>query len=225
MLLIFDLDGTLLNTINDLGEACNHTLAAFHYPTHPLEDYPHLVGNGVNRLIFRALPEEARTKADIQEMRQTFVQYYDLNNTRHTHPYEGIPALLRQLKTDGHHLAVASNKYEQATLNLINHYFPQLFDCVMGETPARERKPAPDIVFDIIKQVYGSTRIPADDILYIGDSDVDIQTAKNAGVRMSAVSWGFVAYDKLLQLNPDYIVDNTGQLYQLILSLSKHNNQ
>ena len=137
MLVIFDLDGTLLNTIADLGTACNHALKALGYPTHSLDEYPRLVGNGVNKLIERALPAEAKTSCNrthelIQRMRSEFIPYYNAHNLDLTRPYEGIVEMLGALKADGHRLAVASNKYQEATAKLVAHFFPETFDVVYG---------------------------------------------------------------------------------------------
>ena len=115
MLIIFDLDGTLINTIDDLGQACNYALQACGFATHKIEDYPRLVGNGINKLIERALPEEHRNEATVLRLREYFVPFYDEHNCDLTRPYEGIPELLHTLKEAGHILAVASNKYQAAT--------------------------------------------------------------------------------------------------------------
>ena len=115
MVIIFDLDGTLLNTIDDLGYACNYALGKTGYPTHPIGEYPRMVGNGINNLIRRALPEPERTEENILRVRAFFVPYYDAHNCDYTRPYEGIVDLLKALKAEGHQLAVASNKYQAAT--------------------------------------------------------------------------------------------------------------
>ena len=150
MLLIFDLDGTLINTIDDLGQACNHALSACGFPTHKIEDYPRLVGNGINKLIERALPEEHRNEATMLRLREHFVPFYDQHNCDLTRPYDGIPELLQTLKAAGHTLTVASNKYQAATEKIVAHYFPNTFDVVLGERVGVPRKPDPQIVWDIL---------------------------------------------------------------------------
>ena len=150
MIIIFDLDGTLINTISDLGQACNHALAACGFPTHKIEDYPRLVGNGINKLIERALPEEHRQEKTVLQVREYFVPYYDEHNCDLTHPYEGIPELLHALKTAGHQLAVASNKYQAATEKIVAQLFPGIFDIVLGERENVARKPDPQIVWDVV---------------------------------------------------------------------------
>ena len=148
MLLIFDLDGTLINTIDDLGQACNHALSACGFPTHKIEDYPRLVGIGINKLIERALPEEHRNEATVLRLREHFVPFYDQHNCDLTRPYDGIPELLQTLKAAGHTLAVASNKYQAATEKIVAHFFPNTFDVVLGERAGIPRKPDPQIVWD-----------------------------------------------------------------------------
>ena len=209
-LVIFDLDGTLLNTIADLGEACNYALQQHHFPTHKAEDYPRLVGNGVNKLLERALPEGHKDEATIMALREDFIPFYNEHNRVHTCPYEGILELLRQLKSQGCKLAVASNKYQAATDTLIRHYFgSDLFDVVLGERMGVPRKPDPQIVFDIL----AATECHADETLYIGDSDVDMQTAANAGLRKVACTWGFCTRDKLLTFKPEYIAETPADIF------------
>ena len=128
MTVIFDLDGTLLNTIDDLGYACNYALGKTGYPTFPIEAYPAKVGNGINNLIRRALPESERLEENVLRVREYFVPYYNAHNCDYTRPYEGIPELLAALKAQGCQLAVASNKYQAATEKIVNPFFPGVFD-------------------------------------------------------------------------------------------------
>lgn len=207
LIIIFDLDGTLLNTIDDLGYACNYALAKMGYPTHPIESYPAKVGNGINNLIRRALPETQRTEANILRVREYFVPFYNEHNCDYTRPYKGVPELLAKLKTEGHLLAVASNKYQTATEKIVTHFFPRVFDAILGEREGIERKPNPQIVFDIIDSLTrkaGLTTKPS--ILYLGDSLVDYETAKNANVPFVACSWGFVARQTLVQAGIEHII-------------------
>jgi len=205
MTLIFDLDGTLLNTIDDLGYACNHALEKAHYPTYPIEAYPAKVGNGINNLIRRALPETERTEENVLRVREYFVPYYNAHNCDYTRPYDGIQELLKTLKAQGHKWAVASNKYQAATEKIVTHFFPDMFDVILGEREGIERKPNPQIVFDILRCLPGET-------LYIGDSLVDFETAKNANVPFVACSWGFVSRDKLVDAGIAHIVDKPALL-------------
>ena len=219
MLLIFDLDGTLLNTIADLGTACNHALQALGYPTHSIEEYPHLVGNGVNKLIERALPAAAKTSEEqmhalILQMRAEFIPFYNAHNLDLTRPYEGITETLQALKASGYRLAVASNKYQEATAKVVAHFFPDTFDVVFGERVGVERKPNPQIVYDIQQALYGDSKaLP--DTLYIGDSLVDIATARNASLPVAACTWGFVAADELAAAQPDYLLNQPQELISI----------
>ena len=211
MIIIFDLDGTLINTIDDLGQACNHALAACGFPTHKIEDYPRLVGNGINKLIERALPEEHRNEQTVLRLREYFVPYYDDHNCDLTRPYDGIPELLHTLKAEGHYLAVASNKYQAATKKIVAQLFPGMFDVVLGERENVARKPDPQIVYDIL--LYRSDK---SETLYIGDSLVDAETAQAAGVKLILCTWGFCTEEQLMTANPDYMVHHPAEILPII---------
>ena len=238
MLIIFDLDGTLINTISDLGQACNHALAACGFPTHKIEDYPRLVGNGVNKLIERALPEEDRNEATVLRLREYFVPFYDAHNCDFTRPYDGIPELLLALKEQGHLLAVASNKYQAATEKIVAQLFPGIFDVVLGEREGVERKPNPQIVYDIIKNYelriknyelriknYSSekeiqnSKFKIQNSLYIGDSLVDAETARAAGATLVLCTWGFGTREQMENAQPDYLVDHPLEVLKAVDSL------
>ena len=207
MTIIFDLDGTLLNTIDDLGYACNYALEQTGYATHSIADYPRMVGNGINNLIRRALPESERTEENVLKVREFFVPYYNNHNCDYTRPYDGIPELLTALKAQGHQLAVASNKYQAATEKIVNHFFPDIFDVVLGEREGIERKPNPQIVFDILSPITNH-QSP----LYIGDSLVDRDTAANANVPFVACSWGFVSREMLIANGVTRVIDKPEEL-------------
>ena len=216
MIIIFDLDGTLINTISDLGQACNYALASCGFPTHKIEDYPRLVGNGVNKLIERALPEEHRNEETVLRLREYFVPYYDEHNCDFTRPYDGIPELLEALRRKGDEamrlkgerwfLAVASNKYQAATEKIVAQLFPGIFDVVLGERVGVERKPNPQIVYDILStlNIQHSTL----NCLYIGDSLVDAETARAAGATLVLCTWGFGTREQMEGAKPDYLVDH-----------------
>ena len=210
MIIIFDLDGTLLNTIDDLGYACNYALGKVGYPTFPIEEYPAKVGNGINNLIRRALPENERTEENILRVRAYFVPYYNEHNCDFTRPYEGITEVLAHLKAQGHLLAVASNKYQAATEKIVEHFFPGVFDVILGEREGIERKPNPQIVYDILAKLSPLTTHHSP--LYIGDSLVDFETAKNANVPFVACSWGFVARQKLVEAGVEHIIDHPEEI-------------
>ena len=219
MLIIFDLDGTLINTIDDLGQACNHALAACAFPTHKIEDYPRLVGNGINRLIERALPEEHRNEETVLRVREYFVPYYDEHNCDLTRPYDGIAELLQTLKAEGHLLAVASNKYQAATEKIVAQLFPNIFDVVLGERENIPRKPDPQIVYDIthsLSPIVQSASHTPSPILYVGDSLVDAETAKAANLPFVACTWGFCTTEQLQKAQPDYMVNHPNEILGLL---------
>ncbi len=215
MLIIFDLDGTLINTIDDLGQACNHALSSCGFPTHTIEDYPRLVGNGINKLIERALPEQHRNETTVLRLRDYFVPFYDKHNCDLTRPYNGIPELLKALKAAGHTLAVASNKYQAATEKIVAHFFPNTFDVVLGERVDVPRKPDPQIVWDILASL-PSTINHKPSTLYVGDSLVDAATAKAANLPFVACTWGFCTKEQLLTAQPDYMITHPLELLNTI---------
>ena len=215
MLIIFDLDGTLINTIDDLGQACNHALSACGFPTHTIEDYPRLVGNGINKLIERALPEQHRDETTVLRLREYFVPFYNKHNCDLTRPYNGIPELLKALKAAGHTLAVASNKYQAATEKIVAHFFPNTFDVVLGERVDVPRKPDPQIVWDILASL-PSTINHKPSTLYVGDSLVDAATAKAANLPFVACTWGFCTKEQLLTAQPDYMITHPLELLNII---------
>lgn len=217
MLIIFDLDGTLINTIDDLGQACNHALSACGYPTHKIEDYPRLVGNGINKLIERALPQEHRNEETVMQLRAFFVPYYDEHNCDLTHPYDGIPELLAALKAAGNTLAVASNKYQVATEKIVAQLFPDMFDVVLGERENVARKPDPQIVYDIVEAMRRlGNEVTDKEILYIGDSLVDAETAKAAKLPFVACTWGFCTREQLLTAQANHMVDHPLEILRII---------
>ncbi|MBE6580738.1 MAG: HAD family hydrolase [Ruminococcaceae bacterium] len=187
-LAIFDLDGTVLDTLDDLADSVNAVLAANGYPTHTKQTVCSFVGNGIKKLIERAVPNGIAV-AEVARVLSAFEAYYALHCADKTAPYEGISEMLASLRAAGVKTAVLSNKADFATQALCHEYFPGVFDVVAGEREKEgiPKKPAPDALFAIMKQC-GAT---AADTVYIGDSDVDILTAANAGVDAILVSWGF----------------------------------
>ena len=187
-LAIFDLDGTLLNTIKDLGEAVNFALDKNGFHTHSIASYPFFVGNGVRRLIERSLPEDARKQSTVVEtMLRDFKQYYNEHNTDRTQPYDGMPELLHQLQEQGVKLAVASNKYQQATEKIIGHFFADIdWVAVVGQQEGVPVKPDPSIIFMILSQA----KVAKQDTLYVGDSGIDMEAARRACVDSVGVTWG-----------------------------------
>ncbi len=212
-LVIFDLDGTLLNTIDDLGDATNYALRKAGYPEHSLSAYPFYVGNGVSRLLERVLPEDARSQRNIERLKASFMEYYDVHNTDKTVPYPGIPQLLESLSRMGVQMAIASNKYQAAVDKLIRHYFGSFrWAAICGQKDDVPVKPDPSIVFNILSQV----PTPKADVLYAGDSGVDMETARRACVDSVGVTWGFRPLKELREYHADHIVSRPVEILSLL---------
>lgn len=212
-IVIFDLDGTLLNSVADLAQATNHALAQLGYPQHPREAYRYFVGNGINKLFERALPEGEKTPENVQRVRACFIPYYNEHKCDCTRPYEGVEDLLQALRDKEVCMAIASNKYMEATTRLVADFFPHIpFAVVLGQRESIPVKPHPQIVFDILQQ----TGYNPEDVLYVGDTPVDMQTAQNAGVQVVAVTWGFRPLEELKTYNPTYIVNHPLEIIDLI---------
>ena len=208
-LVIFDLDGTLLNTIADLANSTNYALKVLGYPIHEPDKYNFMVGNGINKLFERALPDGEKTEENVLRVRQEFVPYYDQHNADKSRPYPGVTELLETLQTAGMQLAVASNKYQAATEKLIAHYFPNIkFTAVFDQREGIPVKPDPIIV----KEILQIAKVQEEETLYVGDSGVDMQTAINAGVTSCGVTWGFRPRTELESFHPDHIVDNAEEI-------------
>lgn len=210
---IFDLDGTLLNTIDDLATATNYALRELGFPQHGLWVYPDMVGNGVSRLMERALPEDARSEKNIKEMLVAFKLYYDNHCCDATKPYPGIPELLEVLSARGVNLAVTSNKYQEAVTKLIHHYFPVAnFRAILGNEEGMPRKPDPSIVFKALFMC----PTPKSEVLYVGDSGVDMETARRACVESVGVGWGFRSIHELKEAYADHIISTPAQIKDLV---------
>ena len=206
---IFDLDGTLLDTIGDLAASVNYALRTHGMPEHSLDDVRRFVGNGVRKLMERAVPDGADNPR-FDETFATFRQYYMAHSLDTTRPYEGIPETLATLKARGCHLAVVSNKMMAATQALCHHFFPDTIEVAIGEDEAAgiRRKPAPDTVFAALKTL----GVGKEDAAYVGDSDVDIQTARNAGLPCISVLWGFRDRDFLISHGAQTFITHPAEL-------------
>lgn len=211
-LIIFDLDGTLLDTIADLGTACNYALEKKGYRRHPLAVYPYMVGNGVRKLIERA--QQDASPEEIDELLVLFREYYDAHCTDFTKPYPGIPELLEDLTAKGIAVGVATNKYEAAARRIVKHFFPNIpFVAVMGQVENRPVKPDPSIDFAVLL----SHPTPKKEVMHVGDSAVDIETARRACVTSVGVSWGFRPTTELRKAHADHIVSSPNEILKLAL--------
>lgn len=209
---VFDLDGTLLDTLGDLRDSVNYALEKNGFPKRSTEEIRSFVGNGIRLLMERAVPENTPT-VETDKCFVDFKAHYADNSAVLTKPYDGIVELLKNLKKNEVKTAVVSNKADFAVKSLIDTYFPELFDCALGERDGIRRKPAPDSVFAAIEQIGADIK----KCVYIGDSDVDIMTANNSGLSCIAVTWGFRDKDVLEKLNPEYIIDKPEIISEIIL--------
>lgn len=216
-LLIFDLDGTLLNTIGGIGSACNEMLAYFDLPTWELSDYERFVGDGSRMLIKRALPaEKAADENFVDSARDVYLKYYRANLARETRPYEGMTELLEELQRRGITLAVASNKFDDGAKFLVPHFYPDIrWAAVEGQKPGGPLKPEPGIIDDAIRNS-GAAGLARDQILYIGDCEVDIQSAERSGLDYVLCTWGFRRRAALEAAGAKTLIDNPKELLSFI---------
>ena len=207
---IFDLDGTLLDTLGDLAASVNYALRTHGMPEHSIDDVRRFVGNGVRKLMQRAIPD-GESNPDFEATFVTFRQHYLAHSLDTTRPYDGIPETLTALKARGCRLAVVSNKMMAATQELCRHFFPDTIEVAIGEHEAEgiRRKPAPDTVFAALRQL----GVGKEGAVYVGDSDVDIQTAANAGLPCISVLWGFRDRDFLIQHGAKTFISAPSELF------------
>lgn len=199
-LVIFDLDGTLLNTIADLGNSVNYALGEMGFTPHSLSSFRFMVGNGVRRLIQRAHVDA--DEETVNKLLAYFRKHYDEHNCDLTEPYQGVPELLHELNDRGIKMAVASNKYQSATEKIVKHYFPDIpFVAICGQVEGRASKPDPSIIFHILNEC----PTPKCDVLMIGDSAVDMETAHRAAIECIGVTWGFRPVSELRKAYADHI--------------------
>lgn len=211
-LLIFDLDGTLINTLEDLNNAVNHALMCFNYPTRILEETRRDIGNGVAKLIERSIPDGINNP-NYQKCLSIFKEYYVEHYCDKSFPYKEVKEVIATLKQKGYHLAVVSNKFDEGAKKLINLFFPNTFDYVQGHSPEVNYKPHSDMVNKVLKEL----NIKNEDAIYIGDTEVDYQTAKNSNLDCILVSYGYRNKKQLLELtHHNLIIDSLTELYKLI---------
>lgn len=211
-LIIFDLDGTLLNTLEDIANSCNYALEQCGYPTHEVKAYRYFVGSGIRNLILRALPKGESNEENAIKVEEFFYPHYDIHKCDKTAPYPGMLNVLKTLQKQGKKIAVATNKYQEGADGVIAEYFPEIdFDMILGQVDARPIKPAPDIVFEAMK----TTGAEAHETIYIGDSDIDMKTGLAAGVRTVGVTWGFREEKELAAYKPWRIIKKVDDILEL----------
>ena len=209
---IFDLDGTLLNTIDDLAGAGNHVCALRGWPTHPAEAYKHMVGNGIRRLVERFAPP-GTDQAALDAAYDQFSAWYDAHKEDRTAPYPGVPQAVQALKEAGVSVAVLSNKADRMAGPVVEHYYPGVFPFIQGAVDGLPVKPDPTLLRRLMERMGAG---PAD-TLFVGDSNVDIQTAKNGGLTSCGVLWGFRSRRELEEEGADYLAETPEELVQVVL--------
>ena len=210
---IFDLDGTLLNTLEDLADAGNWVCREKGWPTHEVEAFKYFVGNGLTKMIERISPEEFRAPEQVAQTLAEFTPYYNAHKADKTAPYAGMAEALKKLRAAGVQMAVLTNKADELAGAVMEHYYPGLFPVVQGALPGFPTKPDPTLLHQLMERMgadSGST-------LFVGDSNVDIRTAKNGGLAGCGVLWGFRTREELLAEGADYLAETPAQLAELIL--------
>lgn len=210
---IFDLDGTLLNTIEDLTDAGNWVCQNHGWPTHTVEEYKRYVGNGMAKLAARFVPESWRTPEKLKQVLDEFMPYYDVHKADKTAAYAGMPEAVEQLKRAGVSMAVLSNKADEMAAPVVEYYYPGLFPMVQGALPDCPTKPDPTLLRRLMERMGAGQ----DNTLFVGDSNVDIRTAKNGGLTSCGVLWGFRARNELEAEGADHLVETPDELARFIL--------
>ena len=209
---IFDLDGTLLNTLDDLAGAGNHVCALHSWPVHPVEAYKRMVGNGIPKLVERFAPP-GTDRGTLDRAFQEFMAWYGVHKEDRTAPYPGMAQTVRRLKGAGVSVAVLSNKADEMAGPVVEHYYPGVFPLVQGALPGLPAKPDPTLLDRLMERMGAD---PAG-TLFVGDSDVDIRTAKNGGLTSCGVLWGFRSRQELEREGADYLAGTPAELERIIL--------
>lgn len=213
--IVFDLDGTVCNTLEDLGECTNLALGDFGLPLHEIEEYKMIVGNGVDMQMRRAIGESNYTKELADKVKAAFKAYYDKNYLKNTKPYEGMPEALDKIRAMGLKIAVFSNKPDEFAGKVCTTLFGDRFDLIAGNKPGVPVKPDPTGLFAALKQL----DVTPEETLYCGDSGVDMQTGKRAGIVTIGVEWGFRSREELLENGADYLLKAPSELPELVKKL------
>lgn len=209
---IFDLDGTLLNTIDDLADAGNHVCTLHSWPTHTVDAFKLMVGNGIPKLVERFAPQ-GTSQEMLDQAYQEFMDWYGVHKEDKTAPYAGMPEVAKALREAGVSIAVLSNKADVMAGPVVEHYYPGIFPVVQGALPGLPTKPDPTLLYKLMERL-GATQ---EDTLFVGDSNVDIRTAKNGGLTGCGVLWGFRSREELEAAGADVIVSTPQELQDLIL--------
>ena len=213
--IVFDLDGTHMNTLDDLQDSTNYALKQCGFDPRGYEEVRSFVGNGVRLLIERAVPQ-GTDKAQVEKCFEIFTKHYDKNMENKTRPYDGVEQMLEEVKKRGYKTAVVSNKYDSAVKKLVGERFGKYIGPAVGESATVKKKPSPDGVWAALE----SLGVKRESAVYVGDSDVDAMTAKNAGLRFVGVTWGFRDRELLESLGADRIIDNPSELVAAVESFA-----
>ena len=218
-LIIFDLDGTLLDTREDIADACNYALRMCGHPERDLTEYNMLVGRGIYNLFRSALPPESRSDESVLEMKSHFVPYYNSHICDKTKPYTGIIEMLDILAKEGITFAIASNKYQEGTEILVKKLLSRYgFIRILGQRDNKPIKPDPEIINEIMSDIPG---IKAEEVIYCGDSDVDMQTGINAGIKTIGVTWGFRTREELRAYDPWLLAEKPEEISAAVVTYSE----
>ena len=209
--IIFDLDGTLLNTLVDLYNSVNHAMRTCKFPERTIDEVRRFVGNGVHTLIRRAAPERI-TEEQYNAAYDAFEEFYAVHNRDNTAPYDGVVEMLNELRSRGHKLAIVSNKIDFAVQDLKHEFFDDLVDCAVGDREGIAIKPEPDMVHIAMKELDAELS----DCVYVGDTDVDLATAENSGMPCISVSWGFRSRAELESYHAGTIVDDPAEITRIV---------
>lgn len=209
---IFDLDGTLINTLDDLANSANYMLKYYGYPQFEVDDYKYKVGNGIRKLVERSLPEEHRTSGEIDEAYNIFMPYYNEHSLDNTRPYDGIDRLLCDLREKGIKIGVVTNKAHEAAVKILNRLLPDRFDVIYGQHEGVPTKPDPTSTLTVMSKL-GTT---PEQCVFMGDSGVDVQTACNSGAYAVGVLWGFRTKEELLENGAKAIIKAPCELLNLL---------
>ena len=208
---IFDLDGTLLYTLEDLKNSVNFALTKNGFKERSIDEIRAFVGNGIEKLMRKSVPDDI-TEEQFYNCFEDFKSHYKIHSEDNTVEYAGVTEVLKTLKQKNILLAVVSNKADFAVNTLCKKYFPQLLDCAFGEREGIKRKPCPDAVNEVVKLLM----VEKDNCFYVGDSDVDVKTAHNSGMKCIACTWGFRDRSVLEKENPEYIIDNVNEILKIV---------
>lgn len=212
---IWDLDGTLLNTLDDLAASTNAALEANGLPLRTTDEVRSFVGNGVSKLIARAIPEKGEAHPKFNQVLESFVSHYGAHSRDNTRPYSGVIEVLDALAAQDVKLAIVSNKIDFAVKALSRDYFGERMVSAVGDDPSRNKKPAPDSVLEAMRQM----GVSAEETVYVGDSDVDVITARNAGIPCIAVTWGFRSEESLIEAGAQHVAHAPGDILHIVSAM------